>query len=865
LCYDIWAGIYDDGLKLACFKACGLLDWVIRMVRVYYYISRKEAATAVECGLKLSEWFDRKTTFGSNEKRFIAMYQKPQDDMHKFLSSDFACLEIEISEAHCHMADRLLYNGMSVNRQHNMESYAGSIIPYDRYLEGMYRYPEYLVSATIMPEQVVVINRGLLSAKEALERQVKVSREKTADTFMPQKKSGLKFGEHLLQNKLITEEQLELALKVQAERGGRLGDVLVSLGLVTRQLLDVNSVETGEKRRLGEMLADNGLITGEQLEHALAFQRKSGGPLGEILLSLNYLTAEELYRAIATQGSMGRIGHRNNFDEALKIPYEVAKKDNAVLVNNMPDRYLVAVTSKLDDKNKKEIGSYLDKPLEQVLASQSEIDAFLEMVYNSNMNDESINKLLNEQPENSAVQTFTKLQKLTGFAILLVMAALIADSPMKVLTVLNIIIQVIYFSLAVFKISILLTGTKNAAQIRLKENEIADIDEKDLPVYTILVPMYREKEVVPSLIKSIEDLDYPKHKLDVRLLLEEDDVETQEAIASMKLPAYYSAVIVPHSLPKTKPKACNYGIIRARGKYTVIFDAEDRPDRDQLKKVYLAFKRLPEEYACIQSKLNYFNNGQNILTKWFTQEYSMWFEILLPGLMKLDIPLPLGGTSNHFKTAVLKEVDAWDPYNVTEDADLGVRLYKKGYKTAVIDSRTWEEANSHLGNWVRQRSRWVKGYMQTWLVHMRNPLSLIKELGVRGFMGFQVMVFGTPFLPLINPFYWLMLVLWYMTKEGWIMTLFPGFVYYLALVEFLLGNFLFVYSNVVGMHFVIEEIADKKTGIFSYSIIKHAILTPIYWFFMSLASYKAAWQLIAKPFYWEKTRHGLPGSTTQNL
>ncbi len=702
------------------------------------------------------------------------------------------------------------------------------------------------------------------STKEALARPDAVRREEAAGTIVPENKLRLQFGEYLVKNKLITEEQRELALKVQTERGGRLGEVLVSLGFATRQLLEGNTGDTGGRQRLGDMLLDKGLINRGQLEHALSFQRKSGGQLGEILLSLDYLTSEQLYREIATQNGMGRVGCRNDFDGALKIPYGIAKKNNAVLVNNMPDRYLLAVTAVLDEESQKETDSFLDKPVEQVLASQSEIDTYLEMVYNDEMKDESISKLLNEQPENSAVQTFTKAQKLSALILLLVTAGLIAVGPMKSLTVLNIIMQFVYFALAVFKISILLMGTGDGAQIRPSEEEIGEIDERDLPVYTILVPMYREKEVVPRLIESIENLDYPKHKLDVRLLLEEDDVETQEAINSGKLPAYYSVIIVPHSLPKTKPKACNYGIIRAKGEYVVIFDAEDRPDRDQLKKVYLAFKRLPGEYACIQSKLNYFNSRQNILTKWFTQEYSMWFEILLPGLMKLDIPLPLGGTSNHFKTRVLKEVDAWDPYNVTEDADLGVRLYKKGYKTAVIDSRTWEEANSHLGNWIRQRSRWVKGYMQTWLVHMRNPFRLLKELGLRGFMGFQVMVFGTPFLPLINPFYWIMLILWYMTKEGWIRMLFPGFVYYMALAEFVLGNFLFIYSNAVGMHFVIEEIADKKTGIFSHSIVKSAILTPIYWIFMSLASYKAAWQLIAKPFYWEKTRHGLSGSATQS-
>ena len=248
--------------------------------------------------------------------------------------------------------------------------------------------------------------------------------------------------------------------------------------------------------------------------------------------------------------------------------------------------------------------------------------------------------------------------------------------------------------------------------------------------------MYKEKYIAERLIRNIDNLDYPKSKLDVRLLLEEDDLDTINLARSLNLPAYYTILVVPHSLPKTKPKACNYGLISARGKYTVIYDAEDKPEPDQLKKVYLAFKRLPEEYVCIQAKLNYYNSKQNLLTKWFTQEYSMWFELLLPGVMQLNIPLPLGGTSNHFKTEELKKIGAWDPFNVTEDVDLGIRLFKEGYKTSIIASRTWEEAANRLPVWINQRSRWLKGYMQTWLVHMRNPFRLLRELGFKSFWGF---------------------------------------------------------------------------------------------------------------------------------
>jgi cellulose synthase/poly-beta-1,6-N-acetylglucosamine synthase-like glycosyltransferase len=321
---------------------------------------------------------------------------------------------------------------------------------------------------------------------------------------------------------------------------------------------------------------------------------------------------------------------------------------------------------------------------------------------------------------------------------------------------------------------------------------------------------------------------------------------------------YCTVLIAPQSKPQTKPKACNFGLIRAHGEFVVIYDAEDRPEPDQLKKDYLAFKKLPEQYICVQAKLNYYNYNQNLLTKWFTQEYSMWFELLLPGIVQMTVPVPLGGTSNHFKTDHLKRVGAWDPFNVTEDADLGIRIFKEGYVTAVLDSRTWEEANSQLKNWLRQRSRWIKGYMQTWLVHMRHPIRMYREIGCNGLLGMQAVILGSVLLPLVNPALWLMIILWYATKAYWIPELFKGIIYYMFLSLLFIGNFYFIYSNAVGMHWMIRLIEkEKKQALFTYGLIKYALFSPIYWMLMSLASYKALWQLITNSFHWEKTTHGL--------
>jgi len=678
-------------------------------------------------------------------------------------------------------------------------------------------------------------------------------------------KSRPQMGELLLAKGLVTQEQLTEAIEHQSNHGGRLGDILLSLGYINKEQLEEIIPKEVKKQAIGELLVEKGYISREQLEFALAFQKKSGGMMGDILLSLNMVSTEVLFRELATQNKVGRVGKLLDFKNALKLPHDVARRYNAILVNDQNNRYLLAVSEILSQDKVRDIETYLDKPVEQVLAARSELDYYWNIVYGGDMADESINKLAQEQPENSALKTFTKPQIIFFAALPLMTVVFYFIFGLTTLIASNIIVQLIYFFMSVFKLRILLLGTRSNAQIRISKREVENIDETKLPIYTILVPMYREKEVIPQLISHIDKIDYPKSKLDVRLLLEEDDNESYEVIKSMNLPAYYTTIVVPHSLPKTKPKACNYGLIRARGKYVVIYDAEDRPDPDQLKKVCLTFEKLPEEYICVQAKLNYYNSNQNLLTKWFTMEYSMWFELLLPGVMKLDIPIPLGGTSNHFKMDYLKKINAWDPYNVTEDADLGVRIFKGGYKTAVVDSRTWEEANSQLRNWLRQRSRWIKGYMQTWLVHMRNPFRLLKELGLKGFLGFQVMVLGTPLLTLLNPFFWLLVILWYAFKPPWIQMLFPGGIYYIALIQLVIGNFIFIYSNVLGMYWIIYEMSVEKTTVFSYKYIKYALLTPVYWLLMSVAAFKAFGQLITRPFYWEKTHHGLTRDDSSSI
>ncbi|HBE77367.1 MAG TPA: glycosyl transferase [Firmicutes bacterium] len=667
-----------------------------------------------------------------------------------------------------------------------------------------------------------------------------------------------KLGQQLLDAGLIDSPQLQYALEFQKTNGGRLGDILVSLGMISKKDFDQIVIPEREKLPLGEMLVNEGVITDQQLEQALEFQEKSGGLLGDIFITLGMVPPASVYRSLATQDRLGRIGTMFDFQEAQKLPYAIARQYQVCIVNRVKDHYLLATFNRLSEPDVKEIESFLDMKVELVLADQHEMDEFWNIAYGENLTDESVNKLRNEMVENSAQETFTKAQKVffIGLGLLTLLGLIIKISI--TLFIINLLVQLLYFLIATHKMYIIMCGTKPDIQIKVSEQELRDLDEKELPIYTILIPIFKESYVIRGLLDHLDKLDYPKVKLDIRLLLEENDPETIKAVQSYRLPYYCTPLIVPRSLPQTKPKACNYGLIRARGKYVVIYDAEDRPELDQLKKAYLGFKKLPKNIICVQSKLNYYNCNDNILTKWFTQEYSMWFELLLPGVSQMNIPVPLGGTSNHFKVDELKKVGAWDPFNVTEDCDLGIRIFKEGYVTAVLDSRTWEEANSKMGNWLRQRSRWIKGYMQTWLVHMRHPVKLYREIGRNGFLGIQAVILGSVLLPIINPWLWFLLIWWYATHAGWIAELFWGPIYFMALALLVIGNFYFVYSNMVGMDWMIETTEKTKQKMpFSYNLIKYSLLSPIYWMLMSVAGYKALGQLFTDPFRWEKTQHGL--------
>ena len=303
---------------------------------------------------------------------------------------------------------------------------------------------------------------------------------------------------------------------------------------------------------------------------------------------------------------------------------------------------------------------------------------------------------LRRNPKQSAHSVFTKEQLYVIAGFLCVSVAWIYFDVKTFLIAIIALLQFYYLANVVFKTILAIAGARNEIEQPISTDELEALKDDNLPIYSILVPVYNEPEVVGHLIEALKKIDYPQHRLDVMLLLEEGDNVTLEAAKAAKPSANWRFIIVPNAQPRTKPKACNFGLFFARGKYLVIYDAEDVPESTQLKAAVLAFAKAPPEYVCFQAALNYFNASENFLTRMFTLEYSYWFDYLIPGLRSFGTPIPLGGTSNHFDTEKLRGLGGWDPFNTTEDADLGIRAAAQGYRVGFINSTTYEEANADL-------------------------------------------------------------------------------------------------------------------------------------------------------------------------
>ncbi len=598
------------------------------------------------------------------------------------------------------------------------------------------------------------------------------------------------------------------------------------------------------------MLIDSGLITVEQLKLARVAKEKTGAHIDEYLISQGMVDPRELIEVMKLAWRLDSVDlDDGSLDEELVRRFSGQKllAESWMPVRRLPDGAVLVATSRVPDTERAaDIAAQIGSPVKFAVASSWDLRNASLRIYQSEIADEAANELWKQNPTLSARIVFSRSQAVGIIAFLVVLVGVGVFFPIPVLIGIIAAISLIFLTGTVFKFAVAMIGAKYDVVERITQKEIDELTDDELPVYTVLVPVFREANIVGQLVKNLGGIDYPKHKLEILVLIEEEDSETLNAFNSADPPDYFHVVTIPKGHPQTKPRACNVGLFFATGEYLVIYDAEDTPDPDQLKKAVIAFRRGGDRTVCVQASLNYFNATENVLTRMFTLEYSYWFDYMLAGLDAADLPIPLGGTSNHFRTEALVGLGGWDPYNVTEDADLGIRASALGYRVGVINSTTMEEANTSVPNFIRQRSRWIKGYMQTSLVHARHPFKLLREIGLKRFASFVLLIAGTPatFLGVI-PLYLLTLVIFFV-PTAFFSALFPVWLLWICLGNFLIGNAVMVYLSMMGPY---------KRGAFNLTL--WALVNPLYWLLHSIAAYKGLWQLITKPHYWEKTEHGL--------
>lgn len=453
----------------------------------------------------------------------------------------------------------------------------------------------------------------------------------------------------------------------------------------------------------------------------------------------------------------------------------------------------------------------------------------------------------------SAERTLTSRQRLAGIAVVCAGAlATFLAGPADVLAVVFSAVIVVFAATTALRLLYMYSGYREeahggGAHVGGAPERIA---ADQLPHYTVLVALYREAAVVPALLEALERLDYPADKLQVVLLCEEDDPDTARACGA-NLRRGWELVVVPDGVPRTKPRALNAGLPRVRGEFFTIYDAEDRPEPDQLVKAVDAFHCLPSRVAALQARLDFYNSPQTRITRWFTCDYAGHFGLFLRGLACRGHPVPLGGTSTHFRTQVVRDVGGWDSWNVTEDCELGMRLAAAGHTTRVLDSVTWEEAVPHTRAWIRQRSRWVKGYAQTGLVMLRAPFRTAAAMGWRPYLGALGVVGGLPVVLFTQILSWALLHLYVVlsvsgSDVSWIEALFPEPLLSVGMVTLLFGNFTLLVAHVAEIH---------REG--RYDLVSSAVTIPFYWLLASIAAWKAVGQLVFRPHFWEKTQHGV--------
>jgi cellulose synthase/poly-beta-1,6-N-acetylglucosamine synthase-like glycosyltransferase len=605
--------------------------------------------------------------------------------------------------------------------------------------------------------------------------------------------------------------------------------------------------------QLGDVLLRLGGVAPDRLLVALAAQPRDGRRLGEILVARGWTTPEDLAAALALQHGADRANLRTRPPDPGLV--DLIGPDSCIRLGAVPWKSagaatVVAVASLGRAREARaELEAALG-PVRFAVATRAEVEEAVLAARGASLARRAEYRV----PAAASVRGLSRrigavtIGAAVVFGVTLLAAPLATLAALTAWAVLALLATSLLRAAAVVSQLVHLHGGAS----RFSSSRSAPPDS-DLPIVSLLVPLYREREIAGRLVERLARLDYPAERLDVCLAVEADDQTTRASLARMTLPPWMRQIVVPPGTVRTKPRALNYALDFCRGAIVGVYDAEDAPAPDQLRRVVRRFRESPPEVACLQGVLDFYNARANWLSRCFAIDYATWFRIVLPGIARMGFVIPLGGTTLFFRRAALERLGGWDAHNVTEDADLGLRLARHGYRCELIDSVTEEEANCRAIPWIRQRSRWLKGYALTWISHMRRPARLLADLGPWKFMGVQILFLGTLSTYILTPLVW----------SFWLLPF--GLPHPLSP---LVPWWLFV---ALGAAFLVTELVNVAAGAFAVSSPKHRWLIPwvptmhFYHPLGAVASWKAVVELVVRPFYWDKTAHGIYGPDSASI
>ncbi len=602
------------------------------------------------------------------------------------------------------------------------------------------------------------------------------------------------------------------------------------------------------RRPLGSLLVDRGLIDVTTLHWALERQAQHRAPLGSILMAHGCLDADALADALARQHGTGRLdaalsGPRGLADAAL---LDCLGPADCLAASLVPVRRAGAVsivaTARPDlwDAQRGWVEAAIG-PARILVATPDEVAALIvrtrpaALVSRAESRTDAAMSCRDMAARGTAVRPV---------AVTLAVLGLTVAFPATSFTVLTGLALLVLLANTALKAAMLATlGRRGAQPDRPARHDLRDITR--LPRVSVLVPLHRESAIADTLVRRLSRLDYPRELLEVLLVTEAQDAVTAATLARTALPPWMRTVQVPRGSVTTKPRAMNYALDFCTGAIVGIYDAEDAPEPDQLALMVRQFAAAPPEVACLQGRLDFYNARSNWMARCFALEYATWFRFMLPGLRRLGLAIPLGGTTLFFRRETLDRLGAWDAHNVTEDADLGMRLARAGYRTDLLDSTTFEEATNRPGRWIRQRSRWLKGYAVTYAVHMRDPAALWRDLGPRGFAGFQLLFLGALGGFVLAPFLWGFWLLFLVGVHPWSGDVGPWAG--AALMTLLAA------SAGIGVWTSFEALK----GTARRGLAPWLATTWPYFALGTAAAVRALGEMVVCPFFWAKTMHGL--------